>query len=104
MIGDDDWRSEDSDDLFRAILSLQDIAEAERFFRDLCTRRELDEMISRWAVARLLAAGLPYRQIHDTTGVSTATVTRINQWLRHGTGGYRDMLARFGAGDAGKPS
>ena len=98
MIGDDDWRSEDSDELFRAILLLQDVAEAERFFRDLCTRRELEEMISRWAVARLLAGGQPYRQIHDATGVSTATISRINQWLRHGTGGYRSMLERLGYG------
>lgn len=104
MIGDDDWRSENSDELFRAVLSLEDIAEAERFFRDLCTRRELDEMISRWAVVRLLAVGLSYREIHDAAGVSTATVTRINQWLRHGTGGYRDMLARLGYLDAEQSS
>ena len=104
MIGDDDWRGRDSDELFRAILSLEDVAEAERFFRDLCTRRELEEMISRWAVVRLLATGKSYREIHDATGVSTATVTRINQWLRHGTGGYRNMLARLDASATGQPS
>jgi TrpR-related protein YerC/YecD len=104
MIGDDDWRSTESDELFAAILSLEDVAEAERFFRDLCTRRELEEMISRWAVVRLLAAGMSYREIHDRTGVSTATITRINQWLRHGTGGYRDMLVRLGSRDEEVPA
>ena len=104
MIGDDNWRGTESDELFAAILSLEDVAEAERFFRDLCTRRELEEMISRWAVVRLLAAGMSYREIHDVTGVSTATITRINQWLRHGTGGYRDMLVRLGSSDEEVPA
>ena len=29
------------------------------------------------------------------TGVSTATIVRINQWLRHGTGGYQHMLDKM---------
>jgi TrpR-related protein YerC/YecD len=68
--------------------------EAARFFRDLCTRHELEEMASRWAVVRQLAEGRPYREIHDITGVSTATITRIAQWLKHGTGGYQEALDR----------
>lgn len=91
----EDWRNDDTAALFDAILTLDDRDEAARFFRDLCTYRELEEMASRWAVVRLLAAGIPYREIHDRTGVSTATITRINQWLQHGTGGYRSMLERL---------
>jgi TrpR-related protein YerC/YecD len=44
---------------------------------------------------RLLSEGLSYRDIADRTGASTATVTRINQWLQHGTGGYQMMLERM---------
>jgi TrpR-related protein YerC/YecD len=80
-----------------AIAALPDRAAAERFFRDLCTLRELDEMAQRWRVAQLLEAGWHYLPISRETGVSTATVTRISQWLRHGTGGYAEALAR-GAG------
>ena len=43
---------------------------------------------------RLLDEGLPYTEISRKTGASTATVTRIAQWLHHGTGGYREALAR----------
>ncbi len=43
---------------------------------------------------RLLDAGQPYTEISRTTGASTATVTRIAGWLHHGTGGYREALAR----------
>lgn len=92
----EDWTNEATDALFEAILALETKAEAEAFFRDLCTLRELDEFAHRWAVVRLLARGLPYRQIAAEAGSSTATVTRINQWLQHGTGGYQLMLDRLG--------
>ncbi len=96
-ISDADWRNDDTAALFDAILELETRDEAAAFFRDLCTRRELEEMRSRWAVVRLLDAGAhSYREIHDLTGVSTATITRINQWLQHGTGGYRLLLDRIG--------
>jgi TrpR-related protein YerC/YecD len=92
----DDWRNEATAALFDAIIALEERNEAAAFFRDLCTYRELEEMSARWAVVRLLDQGTPYRQIHDATGVSTATITRINQWLQHGTGGYRAMLGKQG--------
>ncbi len=91
----DDWRNDDTAALFDAILLLENREEAAAFFRDLCTRRELEEMSQRWAVVRLLAEGLPYREIAERTGVSTATITRINQWVQHGTGGYRTLLERL---------
>lgn len=90
----DDWHNDDTAALFRAVLSLKTVDEAAAFFRDLCTRRELTDLSHRWAVARLLDQGLPYRDIAEQTGASTATVTRINQWLRHGSGGYRLVLDR----------
>ncbi len=90
-----DWRNPDTAALFEAVLALDDLDEAAAFFRDLCTRRELAELSHRWAVARLLERGLPYREISELTGASTATITRINQWLQHGAGGYRLILDRL---------
>lgn len=90
----EDWRNDETRALFDAVLRLEDVDEAAAFFRDLCTRRELEEMSHRWAIVRLLDRGLSYREIAEMTGASTATVTRINQWLSHGTGGYRAMLDR----------
>ena len=94
MVADDSWRTPDTAALFEAILRLQTADEAERFFRDLCTLGELRDLASRWAVARLLAAGLHYAEISRLTGASTATITRIASWLNHGEGGYRLMLER----------
>jgi TrpR-related protein YerC/YecD len=90
----DDWRNEPTESLFAAILTLRTRDEAAAFFRDLCTLGEIEALSSRWGVVRLLDQGIPYRQIAQETGVSTATITRINQWLQHGAGGYRLALAR----------
>ncbi len=95
MLPAEDWQNDDTEALFEAILALRGTEEAAAFFRDLCTRRELEEMSQRWAVVRLLDRGLTYREIAEQTGVSTTTITRINQWLRHGTGGYRQALERL---------
>ena len=92
-----DWAlTDDARSLIDAIITLDDSDTAQRFFRDLCTKRELDEMVARWAVVRGLAQGTSYRALHDVTGVSTATITRINDWVRNGTGGYGEALERLG--------
>lgn len=92
-----DWRTDDTRALFAAIVGIEDVETAARFFRDLCTRQELEELSARWLVVRLLDEGLPYREISDRSGVSTTTITRINDWLRHGTGGYAEALKRVGS-------
>jgi TrpR-related protein YerC/YecD len=93
----DDWRTPDVEALFEAIVRLDEIGETERFFRDLCTLTELRDMAQRWAVVRLLDAGLHYAEISRNTGASTATITRIASWLNHGEGGYRAMLDKLDA-------
>lgn len=82
------------EDLFRAILAMRDIGELEDFLRDLCTLSELGALAHRWQVARLVDQGLPYVEVAARTGASTATVTRVAHWLRHGEGGYRVALDR----------
>jgi TrpR-related protein YerC/YecD len=91
----DAWQTEEIQHLLQAVLSLDTTEEAEAFFRDLCTLGELHDMAQRWAVVRMLEAGLHYADISRQTGASTATITRINQWLQHGEGGYRLMLDRL---------
>jgi len=95
MVADGSWRTDDALALFDAILTLEDRAEAERFFRDLLTIGELRDIAMRWAVARLLDGGMHYAEISQRTGASTATITRIASWLNHGEGGYRLLLDRL---------
>jgi TrpR-related protein YerC/YecD len=79
-------------ELFDAMRSLTSRQELEIFMRDLCTLGELEAMAHRWQVARLVNQGLPYTEIAEKTGASTATVTRVAHWLNHGEGGYRLAL------------
>jgi TrpR-related protein YerC/YecD len=97
------WQTAETDALLDAIVDLRDRDEAARFLRDLCTLGELHDLAQRWQVARLLADGRHYGEVSRLTGASTATVTRIAQWLHHGTGGYARALERLAASQ-GLPS
>jgi len=88
------WQTREMRELVDAFRSLKSRAELEAFLRDLCTIGELEAMSHRWAVARLVAQGLPYTEVAEKTGASTATVTRVAHWLNHGEGGYRTALER----------
>ncbi|HEX4046545.1 MAG TPA: YerC/YecD family TrpR-related protein [Elusimicrobiota bacterium] len=85
--------------LFGAVLSLKTESECEAFFADLCTPAELEALSGRWTVARLLDKGIPYREISEKTGISTATVARVARCLTYGNdGGYRRLLDRASGG------
>ena len=92
---DDPWMTQETRDLAAALMRLESDEEALRFLRDLCTVREIQELGQRWHVARLLAGGVPYQQISEQTGASSATVSRVNQWLRYGRSGYRALIDRL---------
>jgi TrpR-related protein YerC/YecD len=107
---EDRWMTEATHELATAVADLADADEALRFLRDLCTVRELREFAARWEVARLLDEGVSYHEISERTGASSATISRVNQWLRYGRDGYRLVLdrqrrrARRGAGRSGSPA
>jgi TrpR-related protein YerC/YecD len=82
------------DQLAEAMLTLRTRDELRRFLRDLCTLSELEALAHRWQIVRLLDQGLPYLEIADRVHTSTATVTRVAWWLRHGAGGYALALGR----------
>ncbi len=86
----------DIESLYRATLSLRNMEEAKRFFRDLLTETEIEEFAERWKAARLLARGYSYTRIIEETGMSSTTVARVGRWLKKGTGGYRLVLKRGG--------
>jgi TrpR-related protein YerC/YecD len=82
------------DDLADALRTLRNRDELKRFLRDLCTLGELQALAHRWQIVRLLEDGASYLEIAERVHTSTATVTRVAQWLRRGAGGYRLALSR----------
>ena len=88
-------RDEQTDNLFRAVLSLNNIDECYAFFEDLCTVSELREMAKRLTAARMLNNNYIYSDISDKTGLSTATISRVNRCLKYGNDGYAEILRRL---------
>ncbi len=92
---DSKMRSEETDRLFEAILSLRDTEECYRFFDDICTFSEIQAMSQRLQVAQMLQQGKTFVQISEQTGVSSATITRVNKCISYGAGGYKLVLERL---------
>ena len=83
--------------LYQAILKLKTTEECVSFFHDLCTPAELTAMSERFRVAKLLDEHkLSYREIHQQTGVSLATIGRVARFLtQEAYQGYRLVLDRL---------
>lgn len=88
-------RGKSMDDLFQAILKLENMEECSNFFEDLCTISELRAMEQRFQVAKMLDEGQIYSDIAKETGASTATISRVNKCLTYGSDGYRTVLDRM---------
>lgn len=91
----DKLRGKELDQLFEAILSLNDLEECYRFFDDLCTVNEIQSLAQRLEVARMLRDGLTYHKIESETGASTATISRVKRCLNYGNDAYQMTLDRL---------
>ena len=83
------------ENLFEAILCLENMEECYNFFEDLCTVTELKALSQRFQVAKMLDSGKVYSDIVATTGASTATISRDNRSLNYGCDGYRVLFDRL---------
>lgn len=80
------------DEFFNGILKLKNVEECRKFFEDVCTIKELEDLSQRLEVAKLLLAKNNYQEISKLTGASTATISRVNKCLNYGKGGYNIVL------------
>ena len=84
-----------NDYLFKAILSLRTVEECYDFFEDLCTISEIQEMSKRLNVAQMLMKNVVYTDIVEQSGLSTATISRVNRCLKYGSDGYSTIIKRI---------
>ena len=54
-------------------------------------------MTKRLCGAKMLDDNCVYTDITEKTGLSTATISRINRCLKYGSNGYRDILDKLDA-------
>ena len=83
------------ENLFQAVLSLENVEECHAFFEDICTINELLSLSQRYEVARMLREKKTYLEIAAKTGASTATISRVNRSLNYGNDGYNLVMDRL---------
>ena len=59
------FSSKEIESLFEAILSLETVEDCYKFFEDVCTIKEVQDMSQRFEVAKLLFDKIPYQQITE---------------------------------------
>ena len=88
-------RDEKLEFLLRGILTLDNIDECYHFFEDLCTVSELQEMSRRLLAAKMLKDNYIYTEIAQQTGLSTATISRVNRSLHYGKDSYWELFRKL---------
>tara|TARA_E500000075_G_scaffold80301_1_gene72319 strand:+ start:171 stop:434 length:264 start_codon:yes stop_codon:yes gene_type:complete len=84
--------------LYKAIEKLKNQHQVKAFLADLCTPKEIESLIERWEVAKLLSTEkYTYREIAEKLGASTTTVTRVARFLfSENNNGYKSILNKNG--------
>lgn len=88
-------KDDSTDNLFKAILTLNTVEECYAFFEDICTVHEIKSLAQRLEVAKMLQEKKTYIEIQQVTGASTATISRVNRCLSYGSDGYQIVLDRI---------
>ncbi len=79
------------EELFKYIISIDNIDECADFFEDLCTKQEIEKMAQRIKAARLLGEGKTFKQVLEQCDISTATLSRVSRAIKYGKG-YKKLL------------
>lgn len=80
------------ENLFKVIKGIESVEDCKKFFEDVCTIKELQDMSQRLAVAKLLSEKFNYQDISKETGASATTISRVSKCLNYGKGGYEIAL------------
>lgn len=93
------FHSESTDRLMETIVRMDSVEECYKFFEDLCTIKELQDMAQRLDAAVRLYDGDSYQKIAEEVSISSATISRVNKCLNYGDGGYRNAIEKMKKGE-----
>lgn len=88
-----DHKKEKITELYKLIMSLDNMDDCVAFFDDLCTIKELEKMAERVYAAKLLMEGKTYNQVIAQADISSATLSRVSRCIQYGSG-YSRMLKK----------
>lgn len=72
-------------ELLKIISSINDLDELNRFFNDIFTPAELDDISLRWKLLKDLHKGMTQRKIAEKYGISLCKITRGSRVLKDKT-------------------
>ncbi len=93
------FNSVSMDRLFDVILHLESVEDCYKFFEDICTVKEMQDMAQRLDIALMLSEGKNYTSILEEVGASSATISRVNRCLMYGRGGYVEAIKKIKEGN-----
>ena len=84
---------QDLTELYEVITSLNSVEECKKFFADLCTFKEVEQMAQRISAAKLILNGATYEEVISKTEISSATLSRVSKAVKYGSG-YKSVLTK----------
>lgn len=92
-------KEEELNVLYDTLIKLENRAEAKALLEDLLTYKELESLSQRAYAAKLLINGNTYDEITKKTNISSATLSRVNKCILHGSGGYKQFIKKDSSED-----
>ena len=81
------------DNLFKLLVSIDNLEDCRALFDDLCTVKEVENMAERLHAAKLLMEGNTYAQVMQQSDISSATLSRVSRCVQCGNG-YSKVLKK----------
>ncbi|MBT3253627.1 MAG: transcriptional regulator [Candidatus Marinimicrobia bacterium] len=79
-------------ELAHILTSLNDEKQMGKLLQAFLTPQELEDLVLRWEIIKLLHKGLPQREIAKELGVAIGTVSRGARELKYGHHGFKQLL------------
>lgn len=80
--------------LYDLLLKVKTKEDVKNLLDDLLTYKELESLTQRAYAAKLLINGRTYEEITKITSLSSATLSRVNKCILHGSGGYTKFIKK----------
>lgn len=79
-----------------ALLSaITDQAQMTQLLQAFLTPQELEDLVLRWEIIKLLGTGMPQREIAKQLGVAIGTVSRGAREMKYGQNGILELLTEI---------
>jgi Trp operon repressor len=85
----------DHKELARILTGISDPLQMEKLLQAFLTPQELEDLVLRWEIVKLLGTGMPQREIAKTLGVAIGTVSRGARELKYGKNGFVELVAKM---------